>query len=148
MAHPDDSRIERTPLHEPRVDRAAGDPRSVPELLSDLVNQTTTLFRQEGELIRAEVSEKVNQIMVAAGSLAAGAILLLVALNVLAFALVVALTHLVGPGWASLIVGVLLAVIGALLLMKGKKDLEAGNLSLSRTMHQVRRDTDLVKEQV
>ena len=148
MAHPDDSRIERTPLHEPRADRAAGDPRSVPELLSDLVNQTTTLFRKEGELIRAELSEKVSQIVTAAGSLVAGAILLLVALNVLAFALVVALTHLVGPGWASLIVGVLLAAIGAVLLMKGKNDLDAGNLAPRRSLHQVKRDADLVKEQV
>ena len=33
--------------------------RSVPELLRDLVSQLTTLVRKEGQLARAEVSEKI-----------------------------------------------------------------------------------------
>jgi Putative Actinobacterial Holin-X, holin superfamily III len=149
MAYPDDSRTERAV--DARVERAASsDSRSVPELLSDLVNQTTTLFKKEGELIRAEMSEKVSQILGAAGALAAGGILLLVALIVLALALVHAVSQIgdMGVGWASLIVGLALAVVGALLLMKGKNSLDAGNLAPRRTLHQVKRDADLVKEQV
>ena len=149
MAYSDDSRSER--VVDTRVERSAyTDPRSVPELLSDLVNQTTTLFKKEGELIRAEISEKVSQILGAAGALAAGGILLLVALIVLALALVHAVSQIgdMGVGWASLIVGLALAVVGALLLMKGKNSLDAGNLAPRRTLHQVKRDADLVKEQV
>jgi hypothetical protein len=149
MAYSDDSRAERAV--DARVERAtSSDPRSVPELLSDLVNQTTTLFKKEGELIRAEMSEKVSQILGAAGALAAGGILLLVALIVLALALVHAVSQIgdMGVGWASLIVGLALAVVGALLLMKGKNSLDAGNLAPRRTLHQVKRDADLVKEQV
>src|ERR687893_676880 len=127
MTYPDDSRVERTA----HVERTAvpQDPRSVPELLSDLVNQATTLFRKEGELIRAELSEKLGQILGAAGALAAGGILLLVALIVLALALVHAVSQIgdMGVGWASLIVGLVLAVAGALLLIKGKNSLGARN---------------------
>lgn len=151
MAHSDDSRFDRTGVHDPRADRAAHhDPRSVPELLSDLVNQTTTLFRKEGELIRAEMSEKLGQLLGAAGALAAGGILLLVALIVLSLALVHAISQIfdIGIGWSALIVGILLAVVGAVLLMKGKNSLDAGNLAPRRTIHQVKRDANLVKEQV
>jgi uncharacterized integral membrane protein len=147
MAYSDDSRIERAAHQDPR---SVEDPRSVPELLSDLVSQATTLFRKEGELIRAELSEKLGQILAAAGALAAGGILLLVALIVLALALVHAVSQIgdMGVGWASLIVGLVLAVVGGLLLMKGKNSLDASNLTPRRTLHQVKRDADLVKEQV
>jgi len=66
------------------------DPRTVPQLLSDLAREISTLFRKEGQLIRAELSEKASQLQIGIGSAAAGAIILLVALNVLAAALVAA----------------------------------------------------------
>lgn len=135
------------------------DPRSVPQLLSDLARELTTLFRKEGQLIRAELSEKVTQLQVGAGSAAAGAIILLVALNVLAGALVVAIARIgaepadpaiqqsgIGLGWASLIVGVLLAIIGAVLLRKGASNMS--NLTPERSVNQVTQDATMVKEQV
>lgn len=135
------------------------DPRSVPQLLSDLARELTTLFRKEGQLIRAELSEKVTQLQVGAGSAAAGAIILLVALNVLAGALVVAIARIgaapadpaiqqsgIGLGWASLIVGVLLAIIGAVLVRKGASNMS--NLTPERSVNQVSQDATMVKEQV
>ena len=132
------------------------DPRSVPQLLSDLARELTTLFKKEGQLIRAELAEKATQIQVGAGSALAGAIVLLVALNVLTAALVVALSKIgaepgvegsgLGVGWASLIVGVILAVIGALLVKKGADNMS--NLTPERTVNQVSQDANLVKEQV
>ena len=81
------------------------DPRSVPQLLSDLARELTTLFRKEGQLIRAELSEKATQLQIGAGSALAGAIVLLVSLNVLAAALVVAISKVgepdIGGGWAA-----------------------------------------------
>jgi hypothetical protein len=124
------------------------DPRTVPQLLSDLVREVTTLFRKEGQLIRAELSEKVSQLQMGAGSAAAGAICLLVALNVLAGALVIALANLIGAGWAALVVGLVLAIIGAVLVRKGASDLSPAKLTPERTAHQVTQDAYLVKEQV
>lgn len=125
------------------VDR---EPRSVPDLLSDLLRETTELFRTEGRLIRAEISDKVSQLQVGGGSLAAGAICLLVALIVLSQALVIALAHVVGAGWSALIVGIVLAVLGAMLLAKGKKDLETLSITPDRTLDQLGKDGRLVKE--
>jgi hypothetical protein len=131
----------------------------VPQLLTDLARELTTLFRKEGQLIRAELSEKLTQLQVGAGSAAAGAIMLLVALNVLAGALVVAIARIgadpndpaiqqsgIGLGWASLIVGVILAVIGAILVKKGASNMS--NLTPERTVNQVSQDATMVREQV
>ena len=123
------------------------DTRSVPDLIGDVLRETTELFRTEGKLIRAEISDKIAQVQVGGGSIAAGAICLLVALVVLAQALVIALAHVVGAGWAALIVGVLLALVGVALLAKGKKDLETVSLTPDRTVEQLQKDGRLVKEQ-
>jgi hypothetical protein len=125
------------------------DPRSVPQLLSDLVRELTTLFRKEGQLVRAELSEKVTQIELGAGSLAAGAICLLAALLVLLQALVIALANAgLGAGWSSLLVGVIMAVIGAVLINRGSAAMKLKNLTPERSAEQMKRDASLVKEQV
>ncbi len=121
--------------------------RSVPELLADLMRETTELFRTEGRLIRAEISEKVTQVQIGGGSIAAGAMCLLVALFVLSQALVVAVGELIGDAWAALLVGVVIALIGGALLMKGRRDLDPDNLTPDRTSRQLRQDGKLVKEQ-
>ncbi len=126
------------------------DPRSVPQLLSDLARELTTLFRKEGQLIRAELSEKATQLQIGAGSALAGAIVLLVSLNVLAAALVVAIAKIgepdIGGGWAALIVGIILAVIGVILVKKGASNMT--HLTPERSVNQVSQDAHLVKEQV
>lgn len=125
------------------------DDKSLKELLSDLTTSTTTLFRQEIQLARAETSEKVTQVVVAIGSIAGGAILALAALIVLLQALVIGITEAGVPaGWAALIVGVVVAVIAYVLIHKGTSDLKASNLAPERTLHAVRRDAQVVKEQV
>jgi len=133
-----------------------GDPRSVPQLLSDLARELTTLFKKEGQLIRAELSEKITQIEIGIGSALAGAIVLLVALNVLTAALVAGIAKIgsdpavpnsgLGVGWSSLIVGVILAIVGALLVKKGTSSMS--NLTPERTLNQVSQDANMVKEQV
>ena len=141
------------------IDPRPTDPRSVPQLLSDLAKELTTLFKKEGQLIRAELSEKASKVGVGVGEVAAGAICLLVALNVLAAALVVAIARIgadqadpaiqssgIGVGWASLIVGVLLAIIGAVLVRRGTSQMT--DLTPERTVNQVSQDANLVKDQV
>ncbi|HDZ72420.1 phage holin family protein [Aurantimonas sp. C2-6-R+9] len=123
------------------------DNRSVPELLSDLLRETTDLFKTEGELIRSEISDKITQVEIGGGSIAAGAICLLVALFVLAQALIVALGSFMGDAWAALLVGVVIAGIGVALLFKGRNDLSPANLTPDRTARQLRKDGQLVKEQ-
>jgi len=121
--------------------------RSVPDLLADVLREATELFRTEGRLIRAELSDKLSQIQLAGGSLVAGAICLLVSLIILAGALVTAIAKYMDPAWAALLVGIVIAVVGVVLLAAGKKSLEAVNLAPERTLGQLQKDGQLAKEQ-
>ena len=58
--------------------------RSVPELFTDLISQVTALFRTETRLARAEINEKIAQAGSGVGMIAAGAVLLIPALVILA----------------------------------------------------------------
>ena len=125
------------------------DDRSLKDLLADLTESITTLFRQEIQLARAETSEKITQVGVAIGAIAGGAILALAALIVLLQALVIGITEAGVPaGWASLIVGVVVAIIAYVLIHKGTNDLKASSLAPDRTMSSLKRDAQVVKEQV
>jgi len=124
------------------------DDRSMKDLLSDLSTSTTTLFRKEIQLARAETSEKISQAATALGSMVGGAILALAALLVLLQAVVIGLTEAGIPaGWASFIVGVVVAAIGYALIHKGTHDLKASNLAPDRTVNSLKRDAQVVKEQ-
>jgi drug/metabolite transporter (DMT)-like permease len=125
------------------------DDRSFKELFADLTNSVSTLFRKEIELARAEASEKIGQAGFAIGSLAGGAILALAALIVLLQALVIALAELgLAPALAALIVGGVVAIIAFALIYKGMNDLKASSLAPTRTVDSLRRDANMVKEQV
>jgi hypothetical protein len=124
------------------------DDRSLKELIGDLSGSISTLFRKEIQLARAETSEKITQSMVAVGAIAGGAILALAALLVLLQALVIAISELgVPPGWASLIVGVIVAAIAYFMIHKGTNDLKASSLAPSRTIDSLRSDAHMAKEQ-
>lgn len=143
--------------HEPRATAGTmAQNRSVPDLVTKLFHDIADLFRKEGELIRSEMNDKLHQLQTGVGKIAAGAITLLVALIVLADALVIAVAELLGTvavtedntGWAALIVGGIFAAIGAFLVRSGISDLNPENLTPDRTALQVRRDTELAKEQI
>lgn len=122
--------------------------RSLPQLLGDLSSDLTGLLRKESELVRAEVSEKLAQLVKASGEMAAGAICLMVALLILLQAVVIALAKVVGAGWASLIVGTAVAVLGLILVRAGAKSAAPRQLTPERSLRQVEKDAQLAKEQV
>lgn len=124
------------------------DNRSIPQLIGDLSSDLTGLLRKESELVRAEVSEKLAQLLKASGEMAAGAICLMVALLILLQALVIALAKVVGAGWASLIVGLVVAAVGVILLRAGAKSAAPRQLTPERSLRQVEKDAQLAKEQV
>jgi len=118
-------------------------------LLTDLVGQVTELFRKEIELLRAEISEKKNQTTAALGFILIGAVFGLTALNVLAGALVRAIERAgLDAGWAALIVGGVLLLVGLVLARKGVGDLKASELAPKRTARAVSRDAAMAKEKM
>ena len=127
---------------------SAGDPnRSAGSLLSDAMGNVSSLVRGEVDLARAEIGENVTKAGVALGMIAGAALIALVSLNVLAAALVAALTEAgLDAGWAALIIGGVLAVIAFVLMGKGVNDLKLSSLAPTRTAKNVRRDAEAVKE--
>lgn len=117
----------------------------VADLLGQLGGDIAGLVRKEAELVQAEVSEKVNAAGKAVTDIAAGGLLLMAALLVLLQALVLALSKVMDPIWAALLVGVVVAGVGYALLRAGMKAISLKGLSPDRSARQLKKDADLMK---
>jgi hypothetical protein len=137
---------------EARVPRDANSQRPLVGLFSDLWRETATLVRDEAELAKAEITEKVTQVQSAAVELAAGAAVLyagfLVLLAAAAIGLAQVLPEEMAPWLAPLIVGLVVAGAGVVLLVIGRNKVKAGNLAPTRTMESLRRDAEFAKGHV
>lgn len=127
-----------------------GRPRSVPEIISDLFSQLTTLLHTEAQLARAEISGNMVSIGRGLGLVIGGAVLLIPAIVILLEAGVVALADRYGvtPYWAGLLLGGITLIIGAILLFIGLRRLRVENIVPGRTVHQLQQDASVAKEQV
>lgn len=94
------------------------------ELLGQLVNNTVALVRDEIALAIQSVSEKVGAVRRAAILLALGAVLGLAALLCLCAALIIALTAFMSPTQSALVVGLALALCGAIISFVGYRSLK------------------------
>ena len=129
--------------------QAEHDVRSAPNLISKVMTHVSNLVRKEFDLARTEVSENVSRAGVAIGLLVGAVVVALVALNVLAAALAAGIANLgIDAGWAALIVGGGLAVVGAIMAAKGVNDLKLSSLAPTRTAKNVKRDAETVKETI
>ena len=129
--------------------QAEHDVRSAPNLISEVMTHVSNLVRKEFDLARTEVSENVSRAGVAIGLLVGAVVVALVALNVLAAALAAGIANLgIDAGWAALIVGGGLAVVGAIMAAKGVNDLKLSSLAPTRTAKNVKRDAETVKETI
>jgi hypothetical protein len=136
---------------EPQPARAVNDDtRSVPQLLADMLNELTSLFRKEIQLARAEMGEKVSEAGGAIPGIAGGGALALGGMIMLLMAAAAGIARLLdlAPGWGLLIVGVLAAVLGYALVRGGLSKLKATNLTPTRTAEQLARDAEAANEQV
>lgn len=123
------------------------EPRSLPEIVSAVTGDIANLVRKESELVRTEVRESLHAVGRAGVMVSAGAALLIGAFLVLLQALVLALSKFMDPLWASIVVGVVVALIGFTLVKAGANKVKPENLAPDRSVRQVRKDAHLVKEQ-
>jgi hypothetical protein len=122
--------------------------RSVPAIVADLANDFTTLLRKEGQLARAELSEKISQLAIGLGFVIAGAVLIMPGLVVLLEAGVAALEkNGWAPHWSALAVGGGTLLVGLILLSVGVAQFRARKLVPARTLHQLGEDAAVVKQQ-
>ena len=127
------------------------DDRPLGSLLGDLMGDLAELVSKEIQLAKAELAEKASQAATGAASLAVGGLVAFAGLLVLLDAAVYGVAALLGdaPLWASaLIVGVVVLGVGMVLLMRGRSNLRAENLTPRRTVESLRQDAEMIKEQV
>ena len=128
------------------------DDRSLGTLFSELTQGTATLVQQEIALAKAEMSEKVSQLGSSLTTLIIGGFVLFAGLLKLLDAVIYGIAELLPPDltpWlAALIVGVIVAIIGAVMLQQGRSNLKSTNLTPQRTAESLRRDKEFAKEQV
>lgn len=123
--------------------------RSIPEIVTDLFEQFTTLLAREALLARTELSEKIGQAGTALALIVAGAVLLIPALVILLDAAVAALNDAgFEPIYSALMVGGGVLIVGLILVMIGVNRLKPKNLVPSRTIQQIQRDAQVAKQQV
>jgi uncharacterized membrane protein YqjE len=124
------------------------DNRSLTQLIVDLQRESSTLVRDEVALVRAEINEKVSQALNGAISLLMGALVAFSALIIVLVAISELLVTFDIVRWlAYLIVGGIVLIIGAIMLMKGRSNLQPSNLAPRRTAEEFRRDREMVREQ-
>jgi len=122
--------------------------RSIPEVLSDLISQVTTLLRKEAQLARTEIGDKIAHAATGMGFAVVGAVLAMPALVILLQAIVALLVQGgMSIALASLIVGGATLVIGIVLLVMGMERLKGMTLTPEKTIHQLQRDAEMVKQE-
>src|SRR5436853_5677907 len=105
------------------------DSRTVTDIVRDLLAETSTLFRKESQLARAEVAEKADQVVRGMGLTVLGAALAIPGITVLLGAAVTALVDTgIDARWAALAVGVAALVIGILCAWFGARAMRADRL--------------------
>lgn len=134
---------------EERADDVKG--RSIPQLFRDFTSESSNLLRDELALAKAEMSEKISEVGDGISSLGAGALVLFAGFLVLLDAVVLLLMKVISPdnAWLSpLIVGGVVAIIGAIMLANGRSRMKARNLKPRETLAEVKRDGKLLKEKL
>lgn len=118
------------------------------ELLSNVAIDIGELVRGEVRLARAELDQKLDRVIMSAIWLVGGALVAFAGLVVILQGVAAALA-LVLPTWAaSLIVGVLIVVVGALFARSGLAMLSLKTLTPDRMASSLQKDVDVVKEHV
>jgi hypothetical protein len=122
--------------------------RSVGELFGQLTQDLSLLLRQETQLAKVEIQEKIARASRDMVSLAAGGVVALVGGFALVTAIILLLVDPIGlePWLAALLVGALLAGGGYMLLRGGLRDLKTLDPAPRRTVESIKEDIQTVKE--
>jgi hypothetical protein len=122
--------------------------RSLATLFSDLAAETILLIRQEVALFKAELSETFSRAGQGATALAAGGLIAYSGWLTLVAAMILALSQVL-PAWlAAAIVGTVIIALGGILVLIGKRRLDAQGLVPRRTLRMLRDDEEWLKERL
>lgn len=129
----------------PPTGAASHDDRSTSQLLSDIGGQTGALIRQEIELAKLETKEQMARASKAGVMFGAAGVTGFMALLLVSFAAAWGLAAVLPDGLAFLIVGIVYAVVAAILLSVGRKKAAEVNLVPQQTVQTLKEDAQWAK---
>lgn len=135
---------------------ATKDERSLGQLLKELSSETTTLLRQEVDLAKAEMSEKISRVGTNVAAVGVGGAVALVGAMALVAALILGLISLfdnfmspeVAVWVAPLLVGAVLAGIGYSMITKAMATLRQESLTPKKTTQSLQENKEWLKEKI
>jgi len=119
---------------------------SIGELVGRLTADFGDLVSTQVELAKVEIKEEVVRAGRGAGLLTGGGLVAYLAVTLLSFAAAWGLDEVMPAGFAFLIVGVIWAVVAAVLLMSGRRQLEAVRVP-QQTKTSIEEDVEWAKNQ-
>jgi small basic protein len=117
--------------------------------LSDTVSRATDLVQLEVRVFKAELDEKLSHVKAGLSLIVSGTIFIAAALFLLLQAAVLVLVESgLSPALATLLVAGAAIVIGLAFMLTGRRQMSGEALAPERTIHDLQRDTRLVKEKL
>ena len=122
---------------------------SIHTLIGDALRESTDLARKEMALFRTEMTENIRGLVMGLAMFVGAAVFAVVAISLLVQSLVDWLAKLLNSdALAALIVGVVMAAIAIGLALYGKSKVSPSALAPTRTVRNLRRDTEVISERV
>ena len=123
------------------------DDRSVSEVLQDIFGNLQDIVRSEIRLAKTEITTEAAKAASASKILATGAVLLIYAGGLLLLASVYALSTVLQPWLAALVVGALVLVVAAILVSTGRRRMKVVRPAAERTMKNLKENVQWLKDQ-
>ena len=118
------------------------------DTVTGIVEDLQNIVRGEVQLAKTEVQEDVSKLGKAAGMIGAAAFLGLVGFIFLMLGVTYLLNKSVEMWIAAGIVGLVLAIIAAILGMRGKSQMQAANLKPDKTIESLKEDKEWASRQI
>ena len=128
---------------DPAEEKAANS--SLGDLLGDLSRDISSLFRQEVDLAKAELTQSAKKAGKGAGFFGGAGATGYLALVFLSLTIMFALDQIMPMAFAALIVTALWGIIAAVLAMRGKAELKKVNPKPERTVETLKEDVQWAK---
>lgn len=122
--------------------------RGLGDLFHDLSDETKRLIRQEVELAKTEMTEKVTVAAKNASMIGIGALIAYTGVQILLAALIIGLGHAMGFGFAALVVGIVVLAAGGVLAWTGINHLKNTSLAPKETATQIQETKQWLTRQI
>jgi len=121
--------------------------RSIGELFAELSQKTTTLVRQEIQLAKVEMSQKASRVGKNVGFLLIGGVVAYTGLLAVVAAAIILLGEVIAYWLSAAIIGVVIAAVGAALVVKGANTLRQEEPTPRETVETLQEDKEWLKDQ-